>query len=292
MVVHTTIVDAKDGRKLCVDSGGDPDGPSVLIHWGTPNSRLIYAPLLEDAARNGVHLLSYDRPGYGGSSPHPGRRVADCVEDVRAIAAAFGIDRMASWGISGGGPHVLACAALAPDLFCAVASLASIAPYGAEGLDFFAGMGQENVDDMKLYLADPDAARKKAEEDREKTLQATPEQFADLWPTLLSAADAAAMTPELAGYLADAMQAGLAPGVEGWWEDGVAHMESWGFDPAEIGIPMQLWHGAEDRFVPFQHGQWLAERIPGVDAHLTATDGHLTLLGRVPEIREWLLARF
>lgn len=292
MPVRTTLIGTKDGRKLCVDSGGDPDGPPVLVHWGTPNSRLHYSPCLEDATKRGIHLLSYDRPGYGGSSPHPGRRVVDCVEDVRAIAAAFGIERMASWGISGGGPHVLACAARAPDLICAVVSLASIAPFDAEGLDFFTGMGQLNVDDIQLYLADPEAARKKAEKDREEALQLNPGQIVEAWQTLLSAADAAALTTELASDLVAAMRDGLGPGVEGWWDDGAAHIAPWGFDLAEITIPVQLWHGAEDRFVPFQHGEWLARRITGVDAHLTATDGHLTLLSRVPEIHRWLLDQF
>src|SRR5207344_1348185 len=127
-----------------------------------PSSRLVSDSTLLDATQRGIHLLSYDRPGYGGSTPQPGRTIADCVDDVRAIAAAFGIDRLAVWGISGGGPHALACAALLPDLVSAVGSLASLAPYGAPGLDYFAGMGQSNADDIQLYLSDPAAAREKS----------------------------------------------------------------------------------------------------------------------------------
>jgi pimeloyl-ACP methyl ester carboxylesterase len=159
-----------DGRTLTVQLGGDPDGHPVLVHMGTPNSRLLYAPHERDAAGRGLRLICYDRPGYGGSSPHPGRIVADCAADVRAICAALHIDRLAMWGISGGGPHVLACAALLPGLVSSVASLASLAPYDAEGLDYFDGMGQANVDDFKLYFSDPEAARAKAEADRESVL--------------------------------------------------------------------------------------------------------------------------
>jgi pimeloyl-ACP methyl ester carboxylesterase len=90
----------------------------------------------------GRRLICYDRPGYGGSTPQLGRSIADCAGDVRAICAALGIDRLAMWGWSGGGAHVLACAALLPDLVAAAASLAGLAPYGADGLDYFAGMGQ------------------------------------------------------------------------------------------------------------------------------------------------------
>lgn len=74
----------------------------------------------------------------------------------------MGIDRLAVWGFSGGGPHALACAALLPDLVSAVASLASLAPYGAPGLDYFTGMGKDNVEDIQLLLNDPATARRRA----------------------------------------------------------------------------------------------------------------------------------
>jgi len=260
------------------------------VHNGTPNSRLMAASWVRDAEQRGIHLLSYDRPGYGGSTAQPGRTIADCTQDVRAIAQAFGIERLAVWGISGGGPHALACAALLPDLVTAVASLASPAPYGAPGLDFFAGMGQDNVDDMQLLLNDPKAAREKCRKDREDMLSATPEGIHDGLASLLSPTDAEALTLEVATELVTALRSGLAPGDEGWWEDNIAEMEPWGFSFADVQMPVQLWHGAHDRFVPFQHGQWLAAHIPGVDAHLTDVDGHITLsVNRVPEVHDWLL---
>src|SRR5215472_15138390 len=136
-------VQTADGRTLAVQENGDTDGMPVLAHMGSPNSRHMYAPISADAAARGLRLISYDRPGYGGSTPSPGRSVADCAGAVRAICAALGIDRLRTWGISGGGPHVLACATLLPDLVVAAASLASTAPYGAEGLDWYEGMGQD-----------------------------------------------------------------------------------------------------------------------------------------------------
>jgi pimeloyl-ACP methyl ester carboxylesterase len=147
------------GRTLAVRDAGDPAGTPVLVQSGTPGSRYLYGPNVEDASLRGLRLISYDRPGYGGSAPHPGRSVADCAADVRAICAALGIGRIGIWGISGGGPHVLACAALLPDLVAAAASLASPAPWGAEGLDYFAGMGEDKADDIRLLMADKEAAR-------------------------------------------------------------------------------------------------------------------------------------
>src|SRR4029077_18273473 len=141
-------------------------------------SRHLYGPVMHDAAARGLRLISYDRPGYGGSSPQPGRSVADCAGDVRAICTELGIDRLAMWGMSGGGPHVLACAALLPDLVTAAASLASPAPLDAAGLDYFAGMGRGHVDDIRLFLTDEAAARKKLDKDREEILAVSPDEVA------------------------------------------------------------------------------------------------------------------
>jgi pimeloyl-ACP methyl ester carboxylesterase len=281
--VHTP-----DGRVLAIEDAGDPAGRPVLVHNGTPNSRLLYGPNVADAAERGLRLIGYDRPGYGGSSPQPGRTVADCAGDVRAICAELGIDRLATWGISGGGPHVLACAALLPDLVTAAAALASLAPYGAEGLDYFAGMGQDNVDDTRLFFADEAAARAKTEKDREDLLATSPEDAAKGIESLLTPTDAAALRGELAEYLVSSGQAGLAPGSQGWWDDNCM-LRPWGFDLAGIAVPVLLLHGRQDQFVPFGHGEWLAAHIPGVEARLLDDDGHLTLLqNRIPEVHAWL----
>ena len=87
-----------DGRTLAIEEAGDPDGHPVLVHEGTPNSRHLYPPAATDAAARGLRLISYDRPGYGGSSPQSGRTVADCAADVRVICADLGIDRLAMGG--------------------------------------------------------------------------------------------------------------------------------------------------------------------------------------------------
>lgn len=282
-----------DGRTLAVEESGDPAGRPVLAHMGTPNSRHLYGPNARDAAARGLRLISYDRPGYGGSSPKPGRTVADCADDVRTICAELGIDRLAMWGISGGGPHLLACAALLPDLVTAAASLASLAPYGAEGLDYFAGMGQDNVDDTRLFFTDQAAARVKTDKDREELLAAspeTPEDRAKAIKSLLTPTDAAAMRGELAAYLTSSKQDGLAPGSQGWWDDNCV-LRPWGFNLSDITIPVLLLHGKQDMFVPFGHGEWLAAHIPGVEARLLDNDGHLTLLqNRIPEVHAWLSA--
>jgi pimeloyl-ACP methyl ester carboxylesterase len=281
-----------DGRTLAIEEAGDPNGHPVLVHGGTPNSRHLYPPTAIDAAARGLRLISYDRPGYGGSTAQPGRSIADCAADVRAICAELGIGRLAMWGISGGGPHVLACAALLPDLVSAAASLASLAPLDADGLDFTAGMGELNADEVRLFLRDRDAARAKLDAYREQILGTSAAGLVSELQTLLSPTDAAALNDGLADYLVYCDHDGLAPGGQGWWDDSVAHASHWGFELSAISVPVLLMHGRQDRFVPFGHGQWLAEHIPGVEARLFDHDGHLTLLtNRIPEVHAWLMDR-
>jgi pimeloyl-ACP methyl ester carboxylesterase len=290
-LIEQTVI-GSGGRALRVAEYGDLNGHPVLVHHGTPASRLLSDSDVDKAQGQGIRLISYDRPGYGGSDRQPGRAVADCAADVQTIAEALGIDRLAVWGISGGGPHAIACAALLPDLVPAVAVLASPAPWGAEGLDYFAGMGELNVDDTLLQLQDKPAARAKVDAEREEMLHTDPAQFADMMRTLLGPADDAVFTGELAEFMVTTTRVALAPGADGWWDDGEAELVSWGFELDVIRTPVLLWHGRQDKFVPIAHGQWLADHIPGVEAHLSDDDGHLTLTeNHLEEIHAWLVER-
>jgi pimeloyl-ACP methyl ester carboxylesterase len=285
-------VTASDGRTLTVREGGDTAGFPVLTISGTPGSSTIYEPHARDAAERGIRLFSYDRPGYGGSTRLKGREVADCAADIIAVCDALGIERFCVWGISGGGPHALAATALLPDRVVAAAALASVAPYDAEGLDFLEGMGEQNVEEFGTIFEGEAAHRASMEKQRDELLSATPEQLVELWQTLLGPSDREVATGVLAAFLLDHIRAGIGRGGDGWIDDDLAFVTPWGFDLASIRVPVQLWQGEQDRFVPYGHGVWLAEHIPGVDARLTAEDGHLTLgEHRVSEVHRWLLER-
>jgi len=285
-------VTTPDGRTLRVREGGDPNGVPVLFHNGTPGSSLMYEPHLEDARAKGIRLFSYDRPGYGGSSRHEGRRVADCAPDTVAVADALGIERFCVWGISGGGPHTLSCAALLPDRVVAAAALAPVAPYDAEGLDFYAGMGEQNIEEFGVIFEGEEKHREVLERDRAELLSITPDQLIEAWRTLLGPADVAVTTGRLAQYILDTARDGIEPSLDGWFDDDVAFTIPWGFELESISVPLLHWQGEQDKFVPYGHGVWLAEHLPG-ESRLTAEDGHLTLAEhRVPEVHDWLLAHW
>jgi pimeloyl-ACP methyl ester carboxylesterase len=287
------LVTTTGGRTLTVREGGDPDGVPVLVHNGTPGSSLLYEPHLRDAEEKGIRLFSYDRPGYGGSTRNRGRRVADCAEDVASVCDALGVERFCVWGISGGGPHALATAALLPDRVAAAAVLAPVAPFGAEGLDFYEGMGEQNIEEFRAIFEGEEAHLAVLERDREELLAATPDHLVEVLKTLLGPADCEVLTGRIAVFLLESTRAGVQRSLDGWFDDDVAFSQPWGFDLASIRVPVLHWQGEQDRFVPFGHGVWLSEHIPGVESHLSPEDGHITLAERrVPEVHAWLLERF
>jgi pimeloyl-ACP methyl ester carboxylesterase len=282
-----------DGRTLAVLEAGDGNGHAIFAIHGTPGSGLPWRGLVEDVEARGIRLLAYDRPGYGGSDPHPGRAVADAAGDVAAIADALGIDRFAVEGGSGGGPHTLACAALLPERVVAAACLAGVAPYPAEGLEWLDGMGQNNLDEFAATLAGRGTLEPYLREQADAMLTTDPDAIADTLRPLLSPPDAAVLTGEFAEYLAESTRRAIGERLDGWIDDDFVFVNPWGFELDEIRVPVQLLHGAQDRFVPIAHGEWLAERIPGVDAHLSAGDGHLTIqLARIGDVHAWLLEHF
>ena len=286
-----TIV-TPDGRMLALHEGGDPDGFPVVVHHGTPMSGLLYGRHEALAREQGVRLIGYDRPGYGGSNRQAGRTVADCAADVNAIADALGLRRYGSWGVSGGGPHVLACAALCDDRLVAVASLASVAPIDAEGLDWLEGMGEENHVEFGKTREGETMLRPYLVEEGRQLLEAKPEDLVVLMETLLGAEDRALLSTDFATWFLAGEQNAVASGIDGWLDDDLAFDTDWGFAIASIDRPVLLLHGDDDRFVPVSHGRWLAARIPGVEALIDPADGHLTLLERrMREVNEWLLAR-
>ena len=282
-----------DGRTLHVYDGGDPDGKAVVFQHGTPACGRLHPHDIEDARAKGIRLIGFDRAGYGGSSANPGRSYRDEAGDVAALLDTLGIEPFATWGHSGGGPPALACAALLPGRCVAAATLASVGPYGVEGLDWLAGMGEANVEDFDLLLAGGAELDDKYRQDQAQMFSAGPDALKQAMLTILSPLDQEVMTDEFAEWAFRIMSEGAAERIDGWRDDNLAAVKPWGFDVAAIRVPVLLLQGTEDLMVPPQHGRWLAERIPGVEAEISDTEGHLTLLrDRVPDVHAWLLQRF
>lgn len=266
-----------DGRTVWIDCADVPRGFPVLVHAGSPGSRRLFAPAAEQAAEHGLRLISYDRPGFGETPAKPGRSICDGAAETQAIAEALGISRLAVWGLSGGGPYALACAALLPELVVACCVLASLAPFGAPGLDFSAGWSAAHGREVELFFEQPEVAREhfRTEAAELYPLLSTAEGWLGQWRDRAETDEA--HSREMAEYLALVFQDCLGHGDQGWWDDWGAFLTPWGFDLAAIRVPVQLWHGELDTSVSPAHGHWLAAHIPGVDAHFPASDDHTNI---------------
>lgn len=274
-----------DDRELEVLVGGDPDGFGLLYHGGSPSAVAEFAPLDETARRLGLRLVTYSRPGYGASTPRPAAgQYADDVADSARLLDHLGIEEFLTIGWSGGGPRALGCAALLPDRCRAAASLAGVAPYHAEGLDWFAGMAEENH--AEYHAAEQGAAAYEAYlvEHFLPILSATAPELAAAMGGLVTPVDRAAMTAEFADWLARTFNNAGAQGATGVRDDGLAAVAPWGYDLGSISVPVAVWQGRQDAMVPFAHGEWLAAAVPGAEAHLFDDEGHLSLVNRLEEV--------
>jgi pimeloyl-ACP methyl ester carboxylesterase len=290
--VNELDVTLRDGRMLHVFDNGDRVGDVVVEHHGTPGSGLGYPPDLELARERGLRSIRYDRAGYGESTPSPGRSVADVVPDVEDVMDALGVERYVTVGGSGGCPHSFACGARSERCLAAVA-IAAPTPYPPEGLDWLEGQGEQNLAEWAAALEGPEALEVFLESEAAEMRAASPEQIKDVMASLLPPVDAAVLTGGRAEHWKRSSDRALAQGVAGWRDDDLAFMHPWGFELDEIRVPTLLWQGVQDKMVPVAHARWLAERIPGVEAHISEEDGHLSItVGRLGEIYDWLAGHF
>ncbi len=264
-------------RELAVEDSGPESGFPILMMNGA-GSRHLLPPAVREGQEQGFRLIGYDRPGCGGSTGLPGRRIADCAWDIRAIVTDLGIPRLAVWGSSGGGPYALAAAAKLPEMVAAACVFASVGPYGEPDLDWAEGLGgDESREEIRLILEEPERAR--AEFRARSAITLAERGSADWWLQHWGEQAGPAHSREWAEYLAlctrDALHAGDDGTFddEGSWEDDNAIYCPWQFDLADIQAPVRIWHGLKD-FLPVTHARWLADRIPNVDTHFLPDEDH------------------
>jgi pimeloyl-ACP methyl ester carboxylesterase len=270
-------------RLLEVFDAGPAGGELLIMNHGTPGSGMVYRGWAERCATRGIRLASYSRPGYGGSTRLEGRSVANCAADVVAVAEALGADNFYVEGHSGGGAPALACAALLPDCVRAVAVIAGAAPKDAEGFDWWAGNAAENLEEFRAAELGGDALRRLLEAWRDDMLEPSgddiDQSLASLG-SLVSATDRAVLTPELSAFNAARRRHSIGKSVWGWFDDDLSEMKPWGFDIGSIDVPVSIWYGEDDNFVPASHAEWLMTNVPGATGHILAGEGHWTIKER------------
>lgn len=277
MITDLKLLEMPSGRRIEVLDAGPPDGLPFVLHYGTPGAAVPFAPALSAAEERGLRTIVMSRPGYGASTRCPGRSVAHVVQDTEGVLDALGADTFVCAGWSGGGPHALACSAMMPRRCVATATIASVAPYHADGLDWMDGMAPENVDEFSRAAQGEEVLRPFLESESQVYATVDGADLAAALRGLVSDADKAALDGTFADFLALQLHRAFETGIEGWLDDDLAFVRPWGFDLAAVG-PVTVWQGGQDRMVPYAHGRWLAEHLPAARSHLLREHGHLSLV--------------
>ena len=286
----TQTVAAADGRTLTTAEYGDPDGFPVFSLHGTPGSRFAGQASGSVYAKVGARVITYDRPGYGGSDRFRGRRVVDCVADVSAIADSLGIDRFAVTGGSWGGPHSLAVAARLPGRVTRAASVAGVAPFGMPGFDWFAGMDAVNIEEIGWALEGEDVLARELERMTAAWLERLAKDPSEPGAVEFSEADRAVMArPERNEAMRRMLNEAFRQGVGGYVDDIFCLIQPWGFDVTEIRVATRIDFGLTDVLVPPQHGEWLAHNVPVAEVVINEQGGHFSAPNVITERLGWLV---
>src|SRR5690348_3326262 len=93
------LVPLADGRvSETLVSGDQPRG--LVWFSGTPGGAVPDDRFAEQVAAHDLRLVMPLRPGYGQSTPRPGRRVIDYVGDVDQVLQHLGLDEVVCMGAS------------------------------------------------------------------------------------------------------------------------------------------------------------------------------------------------
>lgn len=238
----------------------------------------------------GVRLITFDRPGYGESDRQQFRRVADVADDVLAIADSLGIAQFAVLGRSGGGPHALACAALLPDRVTRAGVLVSLAPWTAQGLDWFDGMSDSAIDEFTWASTAPEALTAALVRTAAETKLNPASHVVTLSPELPESDQRLMADVELRRLLARNFAEALAVSADGWIDDSLAFCSDWGFEPADVRVPVLVWHGQDDVFSPVAHSRWLANNIPNSSILIQPRAAHFSAFEAIPDVLAWVIS--
>ena len=275
IAMEKTSISLSDGRHLELLVAGQPQSNAVIFHHGTPGATSTWEAWLSEVAAQEGFAIAYSRPGYGHSSRHEGRTVINNAADIDEVLKHFGITKIVSIGWSGGGPHCLADTTL-PQSVAAI-SIAGVGTFGASGLDFLEGMGEENHVEFTAATEGPAAIEAWMQENSPPIAVVTSDQIVEAFGGLIGEADKKALNEGAAEGTAKSYRQALVEGYYGWMDDDLAFVEPWGFDLASISKPVELWQGNDDFMVPHAHGYWLESKIPSAKLNFVPGEGHISL---------------
>lgn len=283
-------VAVRGGRRLGFAEFGAAHGRPVVWMHGTPGARRqVPHEAREYALNNGLRIVGIDRPGIGSSTPHLADSVLDLTGDLELAFDCLGIDEFAAIGLSGGGPYTLALGVAFPERVRALGVLGGVAP--TRGPDAVSGglvaLGSRlrpliSVGAVPLGMGLTAAIR---------LVKPVAPHALELYARLSPEGDRRLLgRPEFKAMFLDDLLNGSRKQLRAPMADVLLFTKHWGFDLAEVKVPVRWWHGDADHIVPFAHGVHAVERLPDAELITLPGESHLAGLGVAEEILDSLLA--
>lgn len=289
--VRERRIDRPDGRTVAFTEWGDPSGTPLLRVPGTPGCRYNLRADRSRWAERNLWAITTERPGFGASTPLPGRGFAEPADDLAAVLDELGIESAHVIGGSGSSPHQLALAARHPDRVRAMTILVGGAPITAEETARQIGV---NAEAHRLITTDDlDGFRTMLEGLRDGIMADPLAAFRGIMEKAPEADRAVMSDPKWQAALVVSARESLAQGVDGWFDESVALVRSW--DDVELGnvkTSVTWWHAAGDANAPLSAAERLIAQLPNATLVRFGDDeGHMAGYHREAEILDELLAR-
>lgn len=273
-----------DDRYLTFAEFGSPDGRPVIWLHGTPGSRRqIPVEARALAIDLGLRLVGVDRPGIGRSTAHLHDSVSGFTGDLAALADGLGLEQFALIGLSGGGPYVLATAALLPERVVAAAVLGGVAPtVGVDAIEGGLVAFGAKMSPLVSLTRVPAGVGMTALLHLLKPLGDT---AIGLYGRISPAGDRALLSrPEFKAMFIDDIMNGGRHQMSAPFIDVLLFSRHWGIELSDVKVPVRWWHGDEDHIVPLAHGEHCVDRLPDAELTLLAGESHLGGLGATEDI--------
>jgi pimeloyl-ACP methyl ester carboxylesterase len=259
-----------DGRVVAFIDFGPPAGTPVIWCHGGPGSRFEPEFVAAQAADFGLRAVGIDRPGYGRSSPLPGRTISAWIGDALGVADRLGLGGFFTVGESTGGAYALALAALAPERVIGAVVCAGVTDMRCP--ECRATMSTRHAHAV-WDAGDRSAAIAAAEEAHGRHGSLLPAMVAVLPPSDLTLFSDRSW--QEAAHLAEM----FAQGLEGYADDRLADGGGWvDFDVKTITCPVIVVHGDADPLCDVRHAYHTASLISGSELRIVPGGGHFSVV--------------
>lgn len=256
--MNTETLTLPSGAVLEYACAGDPNGYPLLLHHGLVGSAHLPEDWQQRALAQNIRLIGVARPGYGQSTPQDMQQVNDWGAIVQPLLQHLGIGTFDVLGISAGAPYALALAHHFPERVARVWIFSGVPPvYQPDILAFYF---QESRAAYRFYAqAEPEQVRHQFQSWAREQKQRWEEQFKD---------------SETGQHMAIVWPSALAWGCAGMAREARLQIRDWGFDPATLSQPIQLWHSRADDMVPFAAVEAYTQRNLNAHLHIQPEPSH------------------